>query len=159
VGPGVFTVGEANLAKAEGKTAMWHVSHNSYTQVSSEMGFPGLLLYLGALWATFRNVFWFRAHSRIDATGRSDAVGLALLLSLVGLCVSLAFSSSAYLSYLPMLMGLSVVFRKSLQLEMDQRSPVLRAPEPRLAVETKPTGATPGKTLYRFLGRPPRSGA
>src|SRR6185437_1942298 len=110
LGPGIFLVGEAELAKEEGQAATWHVSHNSYTQVSSEMGIPGLLLYLIALWATFRNVFWFRAHSRIDPTGTASAMGLALLLSLTGLCVNLAFSSNAYLSYLPMLMGLSVVF-------------------------------------------------
>ncbi|HSR06311.1 MAG TPA: O-antigen ligase family protein, partial [Bryobacteraceae bacterium] len=114
LGPGVFAVGEADLSKEEGRTASWHVSHNSYTQVSSEMGIPGLLFYLVALWATFRNIFWFRAHSHIDPTGRASAMGLALLLSLIGLCVNLAFSSDAYSSYLPMLMGMSIVFRKSL---------------------------------------------
>ncbi len=159
VGPGIFEVGEAKLAEAEGQKAMWHVSHNSYTQVSSEMGIPGILLYLVGLWITFRNVFWFRAHSRIGPSSRVSAMGLALLLSLVGLCVSLTFSSNAYLSYLPMFMGLSVVFRKSLQLEMNQHSAVVTAAQPRLAVETKPAGASPGKTLYRFLGRPRRAGA
>ena len=161
VGPGIFVVGEAKLAEAEGQKAMWHVSHNTYTQVSSEMGIPGLLLYLAALWATFRNVFWFRAHSRIDPTGRVSAMGLAFLLSLAGLCVGLTFSSSAYLPYLPILMGLSVVFRKSLEREMDlhARSSVLTAPEPPMAAPVKPAGTSSGKPVYRFLGRPRRSGA
>lgn len=159
VGPGIFAVGEAQLADAEGQKAMWHVSHNSYTQVSSEMGIPGLLLYLLGLWTAFRNVFWFRAHSRVDPASRVSAMGLALLLSLVGLCVSLTFSSNAYLSYLPMFMGLSVAFRKSLQLDMERHCAVATAPQPRLAAETKPAGTSPGKTLYRFLGRPRRAGA
>ena len=159
VGPGIFAVGEAQLAEAEGQRAMWHVSHNSYTQVSSEMGIPGLFLYLFGLWATFQNVLWFRAHSRIDPTGGVSAMGLALLLSLVGLCVNLTFASMAYLAYLPILTGLSLAFRKSLQLDMDQHSAVVTAPQPRLAAETKSAGARPGKTLYRFLGRPRRAGA
>jgi len=155
LGPGIFSVGEADLAKSEGRAAAWQVSHNSYTQVSSEMGIPGLLLYLAGLWATFRNIFWFRAQSRSDPTGRISALGLALLLSLIGLCVNLGFSSNAYFSYLPMLMGLSVVFKKSLQLERERNSPILTvsAPESRTAVPAKPSAASSGKPVYRFLGR------
>ena len=161
LGPGIFAVGEARLAEAEGQRAMWHVSHNSYTQVSSEMGIPGLLFYLAALWTTFRNVFWFRSHSRIDPSGRASAMGLALLLSLIGLCVTLTFSSSAYLWHLPILMGLSVVFRESLQLEMNRhvRSPAWTMQEPPAAIPVKPAAASTGKPVYRFLGRPRRSGA
>jgi O-antigen ligase len=161
VGPGIFVVGESQLAESQGQKASWHVSHNSYTQVSSEMGIPGLLLYLALLWCTFRNVFWFRSRSGIDPTGRASAVGLALLLSLIGLCVSLTLSSSAYLFYLPMLMGLSVAFRNSLQLEIDRQaySPTLIAPEPPAARPVKPAATSSGKPVYRFLGRPRRSGA
>ena len=159
LGPGVFTVGEAELAKSEGQAASWHVSHNSFTQVSSEMGIPGLLLYLVALWFTFRNISWFRAHSRVDPTGRASAMGLALLMSLIGLCVNLTFDSDAYFPYLPMLMGMSVVFRKSLQLEIERHSPALTAPEPSMVIPTEPIRASSGKPLYRFLGRPRRSGA
>jgi O-antigen ligase len=164
LGPGIFAVGEADLAKEEGQKATWHVSHNSYTQVSSEMGIPGVLLYLMALWATFRNVFWFRAHSRIDPTGRASALGLALLLSLIGLCVNLAFSSNAYFSYLPSLMGLSVVFRKSLEREMDLHSPAVTAPQVRLpaqnmTVKIELPHPAAAKSTYKFLGRPRRSRA
>ncbi len=161
LGPGVFVVGEAQLASAEGQKAAWHVSHNSYTQVSSEMGIPGFLLYLGALLTTFRNVFWFRSHSRIDAMGRASAIGLALLLSLIGLCVTLMFSSNAYLAYLPMLMGLSVAFRNSLEFEMGRHSQaaVLTTPEPPVGATAKPAVKSAGKPLYRFLGRPRRTGA
>ncbi len=163
LGPGIFAVGEADLAKSQGERASWHVSHNSYTQVSSEMGFPGLLLYLAGLWVTFQNLFWIRARSRSDTSGRASALGLAMLLSLVGLCVNLFFSSNAYFSYLPMLMGMSVAFRKSLQFEMGRYSPALSVPQPPLAAPAgrtsmplKPAAATSGKPVYRFLGRSAR---
>ncbi|MEO8127514.1 MAG: O-antigen ligase family protein, partial [Bryobacteraceae bacterium] len=168
LGPGIFPVGEADLAKEEGRAATWHVSHNSFTQVSSEMGIPGLLLYLAALWVTFRNIVWSRYRARIDPTGTASAMGLALLLSLIGLCVTLTFSSNAYFSYLPTLMGLSVVFRMSLQREMDRRPQATTAPAPQLPVQNIAVrnmaikmfpGPNPGTPSYRFLGRPRRSGA
>jgi hypothetical protein len=109
-----------------------------------------LLLYLAALWFTFRNVFWFRARSRVDPTGTPSAIGLALLLSLTGLCVNLTFSSNAYFSYLPTLMGLSVAFRRSLQQDMAAQKMAARIEFPRPS-STKP--------VYHFLGRPPRARA
>jgi O-antigen ligase len=163
LGPGIFAVGEAKLAREEGEKATWHVSHNSYTQVSSETGIPGFLFYLAAIWTTFGNIFWFRSHGRGDATGRTSAIGMALLLSLISLCVTLLFSSSAYLPYMPMLMGLSVAFRSSLQWEMSlqSHSPALAVPQPTVAVAgpVPPVVTSSGKPIYRFLGRPRRSGA
>ncbi len=161
LGPGVFVVGESLLAASEGQKATWHVSHNSYTQVSSEMGIPGLLLYLAALWCTFRNVFWVRSRGGIDPTGRASAVGMALLLSMMGLCLSLTFSSGTYLFYLPMLMGLSVALRNSLQVEIDQRaySQTMTKSDRTNARSAKPAVTSPGKPVYRFLGRARRSGA
>ena len=163
LGPGIFAVGEADLAKSEGEAALWHVSHNSYTQVSSEMGIPGLLLYLAGLGATFLNIFRFRAQSGTDPTGRTSAMGLALLLSLVGLCVNLGFSSNAYFSYLPLLMGLSVVFQKSLQLQRERDSPAWTVPEPVAGLQSRtqvparpPVTASSGKPVYRFNGRSAR---
>jgi hypothetical protein len=86
-----------------------------------------------------------------------------MLLSLIGLCVNLFFSSNAYFSYLPMLMGMSVAFRKILQFETGRHSPAVNAPEPALAapewrttMPVKPT-TSPGKPVYRFLGRSARS--
>ena len=113
VGPGIFTVGEAELAKSEGLgCAMGDVVAQFQHQVSSEMG-TSLLLYLAALGATIGNVFWFRKRSRIDPTGRAYALGLALLLSLVGLCVNLGFSSGNVFSFiwLEKKSGLLQVFR------------------------------------------------
>ena len=43
VGPGQFEAYEANGAKAAGQRANWLVTHNAYTQVSSEMGLVGFV--------------------------------------------------------------------------------------------------------------------
>jgi O-antigen ligase len=54
VGPGNFAVAQDVLAKARGERSSWHVSHNTYTQISSEMGVPGLLIFLAVLFNVFK---------------------------------------------------------------------------------------------------------
>ncbi len=57
VGPGNFMNSENSLAQAQGlNKGQWHDTHNMYTQVSSEMGIPGLVFFAGALVIAFRRV-------------------------------------------------------------------------------------------------------
>ncbi len=47
VGPGNFMVEQAALATARGEAyGLWRVTHNSYTELSSETGIPGLIIYM-----------------------------------------------------------------------------------------------------------------
>jgi O-antigen ligase len=48
-----FGVGPGNFQQISG---MWHVTHNSYTQMSSEGGIPALLLYVLILLSAFKNL-------------------------------------------------------------------------------------------------------
>ena len=55
VGPGNFPVAQSELALARGETrGFWRVTHNTYTQISSEMGFPGLAIYLVFIYQCFK---------------------------------------------------------------------------------------------------------
>src|SRR4029077_6953419 len=66
VGLGNFSVAQNDLARARGeRMGSWHVTHNSYTQVSSESGLPGLVLFLLAL------LFSFTALSRVLRKARA----------------------------------------------------------------------------------------
>ena len=57
VGYGVFSAVAAMDIQKTGKRANWLVTHNMYTQVSVELGFPGLFLYMaGLLWSV--RVLW-----------------------------------------------------------------------------------------------------
>jgi O-antigen ligase len=56
VGLGQFQMAEYKLAQERGERGAWHDSHNMYTQVSSENGLPGFLLFLGALISGFRTL-------------------------------------------------------------------------------------------------------
>jgi O-antigen ligase len=54
VGPGNFPVAQSELALAQGKKAIWHVTHNTYLQLSTEMGIPGLVIYLVFVYQVFK---------------------------------------------------------------------------------------------------------
>ncbi len=68
VGPGNFMVAQNDLASARGERSMWHVTHNTYTQLSSEMGIPGLVIYLAFL------VFVFRVLNSIARTRKPGPI-------------------------------------------------------------------------------------
>jgi O-antigen ligase len=168
VGPGVFVAAAADEAKEEGRRADWRVSHNTYTQVSSEMGIPGLLFYVAAMAAAFLNAIWLRRHGSADPSGQISALGLVILLALISTTVSFAFSSNAYMVYLPLLIGLSVAFRSAAERELllhpasafSPMRPVAVAKAP--APDSKPpaasrTSARPAEHRFRLLGRPRRA--
>ena len=84
IGPGNFTVVSGN----------WHVSHNSYTQMSSEGGIPALVLYLLILSRGFTNV---RSVKRMTRNGGElKMFASALRASLAGFVVGSFFASEAY---------------------------------------------------------------
>lgn len=92
VGPGIFMDYQANSAKDNGERGMWHVTHNAYTQVSSECGIPALILYLGALGVTLGS---------LRKLGKSSDPELALLarftsVMIVGFSTCIIFLSLAY---------------------------------------------------------------
>ena len=49
----LFGVGPGNFQVISGD---WHVTHNSFTQMSSEGGVPALIFYLLILWTGFKNL-------------------------------------------------------------------------------------------------------
>ena len=54
VGPGNFPAAYYADTKSKGQNGGWNANHNSYTEVSSEMGIPGLGLFLAMLFYSFR---------------------------------------------------------------------------------------------------------
>jgi O-antigen ligase len=110
VGMGVFMPASVELTKAKGGTVDWQVSHNSYTQVSSELGFPGFFLLVALYLSAFRQLI--KAGKRAKAAAREDVrqIAFALQLSLVVLAIHFCFDSMAYMFYLPLLLGLITAF-------------------------------------------------
>jgi O-antigen ligase len=107
VGPGMFTIGEAADAKTAGRKGVWHVTHNTYTQLSSEVGIPGALLFLFVLYRTYRGL------SRVRRTERAVRIRNAALftqMSLVIVSAAACFLSAGYGSIPYIIIGLSGTF-------------------------------------------------
>ena len=118
VGPGQFAVVDADKAKEEGRAALWEVTHNTYTEVSSEAGIPALIFYCGALLSGFllANEVVRRARRYPD---QKDVAVFAfyLTLSILGFAACSFFGSMAYRFYMPSLIGMAVVLLRAAKRE------------------------------------------
>lgn len=89
----LFGVGPGNFPAYTGR---WLVTHNTYTQLSSECGVIGLLLFLMLLWKTFRTL---RQLRRMPPSSENDDALLyasAFRASMAAYLLGAFFSSSAY---------------------------------------------------------------
>jgi len=91
----IFGVGPGNFEQLSGN---WHVTHNSFTQMSAEGGIPALILYVLILWSGFKNLKTAKRLSRRQT--ESGVLARALLASLVGYAAGSAFLTWGY-SFLP----------------------------------------------------------
>ena len=44
------------MSAAEGTRGQWLGTHNTYTQISSECGLPGLLFFVASLWFSLKEL-------------------------------------------------------------------------------------------------------
>lgn len=107
VGPGQFAVAEAAVAKDLGKHATWQLTHNTYTQVSSEAGIPAFLFFIAALFGSMSLLY--RVHRRAKSHPLLSAATFWLLISAIGFSINIFFSALAYSAYVPTLIALSMV--------------------------------------------------
>jgi putative inorganic carbon (hco3(-)) transporter len=89
----LFGVGPGNFPSY---TGMWRVTHNTYTQFSSECGIPALLMFLLLLRKAFKNLMGLRKMSQSPETEEARMLTSALFASLAAYLVGAFFSSSGY---------------------------------------------------------------
>jgi O-antigen ligase len=119
VGAGQFQNYEGRKAREAGLRGSWHETHNSFTQVSSEIGIPALLFFLAAIISTYRmldSVYrTARSMRPTKDTQQIIATAFCLLISLIGFCTASFFLSLAYRFYLPALTGLAIALYRAVQ--------------------------------------------
>jgi putative inorganic carbon (hco3(-)) transporter len=89
----LFGVGPGNF---QSYTRSWLVTHNTYTQLSSECGIPALILFLLLLRRAFLNLRYLRKLPLIPENEELRHYANALTASLAGYLLGAFFSSSAY---------------------------------------------------------------
>lgn len=89
----IFGVGPGNFPSY---TRVWRVTHNTYTQFSSECGIPALIMFLLLLGRAFKNLSRLRKMPQTPETEEGRLLTNALFASLAAYLLGAFFSSSAY---------------------------------------------------------------
>jgi O-antigen ligase len=124
VGPGEFANTEGRDARAQGLHGQWQVSHNSYTQVSSEAGIPAFILFLGAIFSTFRLISSVEKRCRnVHQLRAAGILAFCVMLSMIGYCGAILFLSLAYTYHLLFLTGFAIALNRAVQKELSRIKP------------------------------------
>jgi len=86
----VFGVGPGNFVVVSG---FWRMSHNSFTQMSSEGGLPGFVLFVMLLWCGFKNIKLAKQSTKDKETA---LLASGLQASLLAFVVGSFFDAAAY---------------------------------------------------------------
>ena len=128
VGPGMFAVADDIYEKALGaKKGSWLGTHNSYTQVSSEIGIPAFLFFVAAIWMALKGPYSIyqktRGDPRLDEMG---TIAMGLHYCLVIYAVTILFEHIAYTIMLPAFGGLaaSMVRTATVEIQRIQATPL-----------------------------------
>ena len=127
----VFGVGMHNFGVAEGTISplarfqergigvIWLTAHNSYIQVGTELGVPGLLLFVGVVATAFRSLRRVARHPARASPATGDVARLAqsLMAAFVGFAVGAFFLSLAYSDMLYTLAALAIALTKAVPRE------------------------------------------
>jgi O-antigen ligase len=132
VGPGMFTVAEDADAKEQGKRrGSWQGTHNSYTQVSSEMGFPGAIAYIAAIIISLKRTSRLHARTKDDPRLKQIAnSAICLHYCLVVYAVSVFFDYIAYSAMLSVFGGLAAALDVTSSAEIQRLTAGPANPEP-----------------------------
>jgi len=109
VGPGEFPDQVWYTTKREGKPGASLGTHNTYTQISSEMGIPALIAYLGTLFTSLGFMLrLYRTTKNRPEWQEIANLSFCMIMMLTLYSVSTIFAHMAYGRYLPILAGMSV---------------------------------------------------
>jgi len=118
LGMGQFNLYEGLHNQVVGTHGMWHQTHNTFTQVSSECGIPALALYIAGIVSTFLMV------NRVyrQACGRPDCEDIriatfCIMLAMTTYCTGMIFVNFAYFFYLPVMSSLAIAVSHAAQNE------------------------------------------
>jgi O-antigen ligase len=164
VGIGMFPVAESNLAASEGEPATWRGTHNTYTQVSSETGIPGLVLFVAVLVMNWRAMRALRRDARLALHPQGAeirAAATALWLVLLNTMAYCFFDHFAYSLTIPIISGLTFALSRGASRELaeigiqrqalngaagplaDVRQPVARGGDAFIPVNRATAGGSP----------------
>ena len=132
----VFGVGPGNFPSY---TGLWRVTHNTYTQFSSECGIPVLLLFLLLMRRVFLNLRYLRKVPRSPDTEELHLYTSALMASFGAYLLGAFFSSTGYeLFPYYLVVYTTLLYRLTLAEQERKTTGLVRTP-----IEFRPRAFTP----------------
>jgi O-antigen ligase len=120
VGVGNFMPAAAEYQVAQGRRAMWHATHNTFTEISSELGIPGFIIYISIFVTTWRSLQRIRKKDHAHPLNREiQWAASAIQLALLSIAVSALFASVGYGYQLPLIAGLAAALAKAVTAESE----------------------------------------
>ena len=132
----IFGVGPGQFPNYEGKGKTHQqggfiTSHNSYTEISSETGLPGIFFYAAGIFSAFLLLLrTWKVTEQFPQTKEISTACFCLALSCVGFCVAIFFLNFAYFFYLPGFSGLIISLSAAVKWETSLLSAVPQTPPP-----------------------------
>jgi O-antigen ligase len=122
VGPGMFEVADDAYMRDLGfRRGSWLGTHNSYTQVSSELGIPGFLFFVAAVWMALKSTYTLYRRTRGDP--RLEEMGnvtLGFHYCMVVYAVTILFEHIAYSIMLPVFGGMAACLVQTAEAEIQR---------------------------------------
>jgi O-antigen ligase len=122
VGPGMFVVADDAYMKSLGfRRGAWLGTHNSYTQVSSEVGIPAFLFFVAAVVMSLKGPY--QVYKRTCGDPRLEEMGdmaLALHYCLLIYAVTILFEHIAYTIMLPVFGGMAAALARTAEVEIQR---------------------------------------
>ncbi len=148
VGAGMFVVADDAYMKSLGyRKGTWLGTHNSYTQVSSELGIPALLFFVAAIGMALKAPYSLyqktRGDPRLEEMG---TVALGFHYCLVVYAVTILFEHIAYTIMLPVFGGMAAAMMRTAAVEIQR-------------LQSVPLPASMSTTMFHsYLAARPRRG-
>jgi O-antigen ligase len=122
VGPGMFEVADDAYMKALGyRRGAWLGTHNSYTQVSSEVGIPAFLFFVSAVGMALKGPYAVykktRGDPRLQELGN---IALGIHYCMVLYAVTILFEHIAYTIMLPVFGGMAACLVRTAEAEIQR---------------------------------------
>jgi O-antigen ligase len=123
VGPMMFVVADDAYAQSQGKKkGSWLGTHNSYTQVSSELGIPAFCFFVAIIVMATKGPYQLYRRARGDPrTEDIGSIALGLHYAMVVYAVTILFEHIAYSVMLPVFAGLAAALVRTAEIEMKKR--------------------------------------
>ncbi len=148
VGPGMFEVADDAYMRALGfRRGSWLGTHNSYTQISSELGIPGFLFFVAAVGMALKGTYTLyrrtRGDPRLEELGN---VALGFHYCMVVYAVTILFEHIAYTIMLPVFGGMAACLIQTAEAEI-------------LRIQSTPLPVTMSPAMFHtFLAKRPKLG-